>query len=44
MLSHDFDDNEVFVLSIIAFLKDVGWLKEARDSSYVATDKVSYND
>jgi predicted transcriptional regulator len=38
-LSHDFDGNEAFVLSIISFLKDVGWIKEARDGSYIVTDK-----
>ena len=38
-LSHDFDGNGAFVLSIISFLKDVGWLKEAQDGSYMITDR-----
>jgi DNA-binding response OmpR family regulator len=38
-LSHDFDGNEDFILSVISFLKDVGWLKEAQDGSYMMTDK-----
>jgi hypothetical protein len=28
-LSRDFDGNEAFVLSLISFLEDVGWMKEA---------------
>ena len=39
MLSHDFDGNEAFVLSVISFLKDVGLMKEAQDGSYMITDR-----
>ncbi len=28
-LSRDFDGNEASVLSLISFLEDVGWMKEA---------------
>jgi hypothetical protein len=38
-LSNDFDGNEAFVLSIISFLEDVGWIKGGQDDSYVITDK-----
>jgi hypothetical protein len=38
-LSHDFDDDEAFILSIISSLKDVGWMKEAQDGSYMITDR-----
>jgi hypothetical protein len=38
-LSHDFDDDEAFVLSIISFLKDVGWVNEAQDGGYTITDR-----
>jgi predicted transcriptional regulator len=37
-LSNDFDGNEAFVLSIISFLEDVGWMKEAQDGTYMITD------
>jgi hypothetical protein len=32
-LTQDFDDNEDFVLSIIAFLKEIGWLKEEQSGN-----------
>ena len=41
-MSHDFDGNEAFVLSIISFLKELGWLKEARDGRYKVTNKGRY--
>jgi hypothetical protein len=39
MLSQEFDGNKPFVLSIISFLKDVGWLEEAQDGSYIVAEK-----
>jgi predicted transcriptional regulator len=42
-LSHDFDDNEAFVLSVISFLEEVGWMKEAQDGSYMITDKGTFH-
>jgi predicted transcriptional regulator len=38
-LTQDFDDNEDFVLSIIAFLKEIGWLKEEQSGKYIITDE-----
>lgn len=38
-LTQDFDDNEDFVLNIIAFLKEIGWLKEEQRGKYIITDE-----
>lgn len=36
----EFDNNEKFVLSIIDFLEDIGWIKKGSNSSeYTITDK-----
>jgi hypothetical protein len=39
---HDFDDDEAYILSIVAFLKDVGWMKEEQDGSYSTTNKAKF--
>ena len=38
-ITPNFDGNEDFVLSIIAFLKDIGWVKEEQRDEYIITDK-----
>ena len=38
-LAQDFDGNEDFVLGIIAFLKDIRWMKEEQAGEYVTTDR-----
>jgi hypothetical protein len=41
-LGHDFDDDEAYILSIVTFLKDVGWMKEEQDGSYSTTNKAKF--
>ena len=41
-MSTDFDGNEDFVLGIISFLEDVGWMKEAHDGTYMITDRGTF--
>lgn len=38
-LAEGFDGNRDFVLSVIFFLKDIGWLKEEQSGEYTITAK-----
>jgi hypothetical protein len=38
----DFDGNEDFVLSVVSFLKNVGWMKEGQDGIYETTGKSNF--
>ena len=41
-VSLDFDGNEDFILSVVAFLKDIEWMKDGQYGSYEATGKSSF--
>jgi hypothetical protein len=41
-VSLDFDGNEDFVISVVSFLKDIGWMNERQDGSYETTGKSNF--
>jgi phage regulator Rha-like protein len=42
-IAEDFDNNKIFILEIVDFFKDIGWIKQDQNGSYKITKKDQTN-